>query len=61
MTKKHSKMYDVTIKQAESSLVIDMNTINRKKAYHPICFKTGKHMSEKDRPRRKNWLREANL
>ena len=39
-------------------MTIDMNRANLKKEYVAVNFKTGKHMTEKDRPRKKNWKKE---
>ena len=32
-------------------LVIDQNKMNLQKEYHTVGFKTGRHMTSKDRPR----------
>ena len=58
MSKKKGKTYVIAPKQKEQVQVIDMNDVNRKKAYHPVPFRTGRHLTEKDRPRKKNWKRE---
>lgn len=42
----------------KKKMTIDMNEVNRKKAYTAPAFRTGKYMTEKDRPRKKNWKRE---
>ncbi len=42
----------------EKKMVIDMNTMNLKKEHAVPGFRTGKHMTEKDRPRKKDWKRE---
>lgn len=42
----------------KEKMVIDMNRVARAKAYHNPGFRTGKHMSQKDRPRKKDWRRE---
>ena len=34
-------------------LVIDQNEFNRKMADNSVNFRTGKHITEKDRPRKK--------
>ena len=39
-------------------LVIDMMKVERAKANHNVGFRTGKHLTEKDRPRKKDWKRE---
>ena len=41
-----------------NNYVLDMNALNRKKAYHHVTFKTGGHMTVKDRPRKKDWLKK---
>ncbi|MEE0745422.1 MAG: hypothetical protein UIL73_02930 [Anaerovoracaceae bacterium] len=42
----------------KEKMVIDMNRVARAKAYHSPGFRTGRHMSQKDRPRKKDWKRE---
>lgn len=42
----------------KQKMVIDMTKIELAKAYHVPGFRTGKHMTEKDRPRKKNWKNE---
>ena len=44
-------MYEVQPATEEMPSVIDQNKINRHKAYHGVHFRTGKYMTEKDRPR----------
>ena len=39
-------------------MVIDMNEVNRKMQHTVPSFRTGKHITDKDRPRKKNWKRE---
>ena len=39
----------------KEKMVIDMNRVARAKAYHSPGFRTGRHMSQKDRPRKKDW------
>ena len=58
MSRKKGKTYAVAPKPKEQVQVIDMNEMNRKKAYHPVTFRTGRHMTEKDRPRKKDWEKE---
>ena len=58
MSRKKGKTYAVAPKQREQVQVIDMNDMNRKKAYHPVTFRTGRHMTEKDRPRKIDWKKE---
>ena len=53
-------MYEVRSKAKDRAFVIDMNDMNRKKAYYQVSFRTGRHMNEKDRPRKKNWMKELN-
>lgn len=42
----------------KQKMVIDMTKIELAKAYHVPGFRTGKHMTEKDKPRKKNWKKE---
>ena len=37
---------------------IDMTKAELAKVYQVTGFRTGKHMTEKDRPRKKNWKKE---
>ena len=39
-------------------MVIDMNAMNLKNEHAVPGFKTGRHMTKKDRPRKKGWKRE---
>ena len=55
MSKKKKKSVPVTPKKQEKGYVINMNEINLKKARHEVSFKTGRYMTEKDRPRKKRW------
>lgn len=56
MSKKRSRMYTVNEKNTREIMVIDMTTVQRKAApFNPARFRTGSHMTEKDRPRKKNW------
>ena len=59
MSKKH-KMYEVQEAPKETPLVIDQNKFNRKMADHSVNFRTGKHMTEKDRPRKKYRPKDVN-
>ena len=58
MSKKKKKGVPVAQPKSEKKLVIDMNKVNRDKVYHVPSFKTGRHMTEKDRPRKKDWKQE---
>ena len=42
----------------KQKMVIDMTKIELAKSYHVPGFRSGKHMTEKDRPRKKNWKKE---
>ena len=42
----------------KQKMVIEMTKIELVKAYHVPGFRTGKHMTEKDKPRKKNWKKE---
>ena len=53
MSKKKKKLYTTQHKEAEAPLVIDQNKLNRQKVYHSVEFRTGKHMTQKDRPRKR--------
>ena len=39
-------------------MVIDMNRMNMKNEHTVLGFRTGGHMTVKDRPRKKEWKRE---
>lgn len=58
MSKKKKRSVPVAPPKQEKKMVIDMNTINLKKEHTVPGFRTGKHMTEKDRPRKKDWKRE---
>ena len=58
MSKKRKRSVPVAPPKQEKKMVIDMNAMNLKKEHTVPGFKTGKHMTEKDRPRKKAWKRE---
>ena len=58
MRKKRKRSVPVAPPKQEKKMVIDMNAINLKKEHTVPGFRTGKHMTEKDRPRKKDWKRE---
>ena len=62
MSKKKKKTYCVSEpkKTQRTILVIDQNEFNRKMADHSVNFRTGKHMTEKDRPRKKYKPKDVN-
>ena len=58
MGKKKTGAVPVAQPSEKKKMTIDMNEVNRKKAYTAPAFRTGRYMTEKDRPRKKNWKRE---
>lgn len=42
----------------KKTMRIDMTKVELAKAYQVPGFRTGRHMTEKDRPRKKNWKKE---
>ena len=58
MSKKRKRSVPVTPPKQEKKMVIDMNAMNLKKEHTVPGFKTGGHMTTKDRPRKKDWKRE---
>ena len=58
MSKKKKKLYTIQPKETSALLVIDQNKLNRQKAYHGVNFRTGKYMTEKDRPRKKYTIKD---
>lgn len=58
MSKKKKRSIPVTPPRQEKKMVIDMNAINLKKEHAVPGFRTGRHMTTKDRPRKKDWKRE---
>ncbi len=58
MSKKKKKAVPMPQPKQEKKMVIDMTKVELAKAYVVPGFRTGKHMTEKDRPRKKNWKRE---
>lgn len=58
MSKKRKKSVPVMQPKQEKKMFIDMNEMNLKKQHTVAGFRTGKFMTEKDRPRKKNWKRE---
>ena len=58
MSKKKKKSVPVTAPKHDGPMTIDMNRLNLNKTYMVPGFRTGVHMTEKDRPRKKDWKRE---
>lgn len=58
MAKKRKKSVPVERREEGHVLTIDMNRHNLKMQYMVPGFRTGGHMTEKDRPRKKNWKKE---
>lgn len=58
MSKKKKRSVPVAPPKQEKKMVIDMNAMNLKKEHIVPGFRTGRHMTEKDRPRKKDWKRE---
>ena len=58
MGKKKKKSVPVAAPKQDGPMTIDMNRVNLKKTYFVPGFRTGGHMTEKDRPRKKDWKRE---
>lgn len=61
MSKRKKKLYTTQRKETNAPLVIDQNKLNRQKVYHSVDFRVGKHMIEKDRPRKKYNAKDVNL
>ena len=58
MSKKKRRSVPVAPPKQEKKMVIDMNAMNLKKEHAVPGFRTGKHMTEKDRHLKKDWKRE---
>lgn len=58
MGKKKTGSMPVNMPRNERKMTIDMTRVELAKVYQVPAFKTGKHMTEKDRPRKKHWKRE---
>ena len=58
MSKKKKRSVPVAPPKQETKMVIDMNAMNLKKEHVVPGFRTGRHQTIKDRPRKKDWKRE---
>ena len=58
MGRKKKGSVPVAPPKQEKKMVIDMNAMNLKKEYAVPGFRTGGHMTSKDRPHKKDWKRE---
>ena len=58
MSKKKKKLYTTQHKKTKAPLVIDQNKLNRQKAYYSVDFRTGKYMTQKDRPRKRYYAKD---
>ena len=53
MSRKKKKLYNVESREKRKPLVINQNKLNLQKEYHSVDFRTGRYMTDKDRPRKK--------
>ena len=53
MSKRKKRLYNVESKEKRKHLVINQNKLNLQKEYYSIDFRTGRYMTEKDRPRKR--------
>ena len=58
MSKRKTGAIPVNAPKEKKKMVIDMNRANLAKSYQQPGFRTGRHMTEKDRPRKKNWKKD---
>lgn len=58
MGKKKTGAMPTSAPKQKKKMVIDMTKVELAKAYQTPGFRTGKHMTVKDRPRKKDWKRE---
>ena len=55
MGKKKTGAMPTSAPKQKKKMVIDMTKVELAKAYQTPGFRTGKHMTVKDRPRKKDW------
>lgn len=60
MSKRRKKPVPTVQPAKEKGMVINMNRINLAKERPDVSFRTGRHMTEKDRPRKKKWSEDDN-
>ena len=58
MGKKKTGAMPTSAPKQKKKMVIDMTKVELAKVYQAPGFRTGKHMTAKDRPRKKDWKRE---
>lgn len=58
MGKKKTGAMPTSAPKQKKKMVIDMTKVELAKAYQTPGFRTGKHMTAKDRPRKKDWKRQ---
>ena len=58
MGKKKTGAMPTSAPKQKKKMVIDMTKVELAKAYRAPGFRTGKHITAKDRPRKKDWKRE---
>ncbi len=58
MGKKKTGAIPTSAPKQKKKMVIDMTKVELAKAYQTPGFRTGKHMTAKDCPRKKDWKRE---
>ena len=59
MSKKKTGAIPTTKPREGKKMIIDMQELSAKQGHKPAAFRTGRYMTAKDRPRKKNWMREA--
>lgn len=58
MGKRKTGAIPVNTPKKEKKMVIDMTKVELAKAYQQPGFRTGRYMTVKDRPRKKNWKKD---
>ena len=58
MGKKKTGAMPTSAPKQKKKMVIDTTKVELAKAYRAPGFRTGKHITAKDRPRKKDWKRE---
>ena len=58
MSKKRKKSVPTVQPKQEKKLVIDMMKVERAKVSHTVGFRTGRHLIEKEKKKKKDWKRE---
>lgn len=58
MSKKKARLIPTTKPEKKKAIISGNDILKKSSGIMPPTFKSGRYMTEKDRPRKKNWIKE---